>query len=65
MGGGRGRVKRNNVKNKGGAQMVIVSTIKEISYFVVSLFDDLVGPFIFICDIKFFGRAVCFSSATA
>ena len=37
MEGGRGRRKRNIVKNKGGAQMVIVSTIKEISYFVVSL----------------------------
>ena len=35
--------------------MVIALTIKEMSYFVVCIFDDLVGPFrISICDVKFF-----------
>ena len=42
--------------------MVVVLTIKKMSYLVVGLFDDLVGPLIYICDIKFFGCAVCFNS---
>ena len=32
------------VKIDGTAQMVVVLTDKEMSYLVVGLFDDLVGP---------------------
>ena len=57
----------NAVRIDDGAQMVVVLTIKEISYLLVSLFDDLVGPlmvFIFV-TLMFFGCAVCFNSAMA
>ena len=30
--------------NDGGAQMVVVLTIKEMSYLVIGLFENLVGP---------------------
>ena len=44
--------------------MVVVFTIKIMSYLVVGIFDDLVRPLrISICDIKFFGGAICFHSA--
>ena len=34
--------------------MVVVLTIKEVCYLVVSLFDDLVAPLrIYVCDIFF------------
>ena len=47
-------------------KIVVVFTIKDMSYFVVGIFDDLVGPFcIFICYTKFFDQAVCFNLATA
>ena len=33
--------------------MVVVLTIEEISYLLVGLFDDLVGPLrIYICDLS-------------
>ena len=34
----------NTVKIVGVSQMVVVLTIKEMSYLVVGLFDDLVSP---------------------
>ena len=44
--------------------MVVVFTIKKIRHVVFGPFDDLVCPLrISICDIKFFGCAVCFHSA--
>ena len=46
--------------------MVVILTIKRIRYVVVGLFDDLVVPScIFICDIKFFGCAVCLNLSIA
>ena len=46
--------------------MMVVLTIKEMSYLVVGLFDDSVARFrINICDIKIFACAICFSSAIA
>ena len=46
--------------------MVVFITIKEMSYLVVDLFDNLVGPFCtYFHDVKFFGCAVCFESAKA
>ena len=46
--------------------MVVVLTIREMSYLVLGLLDDLVGSLcICICDIKFFGCVVCFNSAKA
>ena len=40
--------------------MVAVLTNKEMSYVVVGLFDDLVDAFcVYICDMNFFGCAVC------
>ena len=51
------------VKIDGSAQMVVVLTIKEISYFLLGLFDDLMGPFrIYICDMKFFWLRCSFNS---
>ena len=35
------------VKIVGVSQMAVVLTIKEISYLVVGLFDDLVGPLLY------------------
>ena len=44
--------------------VVVVLTIKEMSYLVVGLFNDMVGLFcVNICDKKFFGCAVCFNSS--
>ena len=37
------------VKNDDSAQVVIVLTLKEIRYFVVGLFDDLLDPFLYFC----------------
>ena len=46
--------------------MVVVLTHEEMSYLVVGMFDDLVGPIgINIGDIKIFACAVCFTSALA
>ena len=45
---------------------MVVLTIEELSYVVVGLFDDLVGPFrICTCGVKFFGCAVWFNPAVA
>ena len=41
--------KGETIINDGGAQMIIILTIKEMSYVVVSLFDDLVGPLSHLC----------------
>ena len=35
------------MSNDGGAQMVVVLTIKEMSYLVIGLFDDLVGSLLY------------------
>ena len=46
--------------------MMVIFTIKEMSYLVVGLYDDLAGFFrIYIFDIKFFGCDVCFNSTIA
>ena len=46
--------------------MVVVLTIKDISYLVVGLLEDLVARFcIYICDIKIFGCTIYFNSAMA
>ena len=37
------------VKNDGGGEMVVVSTITKINYFVVSLFFDLVRAISCLC----------------
>ena len=54
----------NTVKNDGGGQMIVAFTVTEINYSMVSLFWDLVRPF-YICDVKFFGCAICLVSAMA
>ena len=37
-----------------------------MSYLVVGLFDNLLGPLLYLfCDMKFFGYAVCSNSAIA
>ena len=44
--------------------MVVVLTIKEMSYLVVGIFNDMVGLFcVNICDKKFFDYTVCFNSS--
>ena len=56
----------NTVKNDAGGDMVVVFTIIEINYLVVSLFFDLVWAIcIYVCDIKFFDCAICHVSGIA
>ena len=46
--------------------MVVIFTIIEINYLVVSLFSIWCGPFcIYICGIRFFDCAICFVSGIA
>ena len=59
----------NIVKNDGGGEMVVVFTITEINYLLVSLFFDLVPTILYlymcICSIKFFDCAICLVSGLA
>ena len=46
--------------------MVVFLSIKEMSYSVVGLFDNLVDPLSFLSLLyKFFSYVVCFNSALA
>ena len=57
---------RNRVKNNDGHQMVVVFTISEIDYFMVSPFFDWCGPVrIYVGGIKFFSCTICFVSGIA
>ena len=47
--------------NAVGAQMVVCLIIKEMSYSVMGLLDDLVGPLLFL--FLWFGCTICFDSA--
>ena len=47
---------------------MVVFTITKVNYLVVSLFNDLLGPFwylLYICSIKFFGCTICLVSGIA
>ena len=57
----KGEGDKTQSKRNGGIQIVVILTIKEVSYLVDGLFDKLVGPFcIYICDMN-----LCFNSAIA
>ena len=57
---------RNTVENDGGAHMVVVLTLDEMSYLLIGIFDDLVPLLcIFIGDMKIFDCTVCCNSAIA
>ena len=43
-----GRWKQTMAKNGGCAQIVVVLTNKETSYFMLGMLDDLVGPLIYL-----------------
>ena len=43
-----GRWKQTMAKNGGCAQKVVVSTNKKMSYFMLGMLDDLVGPLIYL-----------------
>ena len=47
---------------------MVVFTITKVNYLVVSLFNDLLGPFwylLYICGIKFLGCTICLVSGVA
>ena len=54
------------VKIIGVSLMVVVLTIKEMTYLVVGMFDNLVGAFVLIFGTLTFSPAlICFNSAIA